>query len=173
VLYVIALVSESGPRASNARVARVFGSVVVAASIARGAYVMLVEFKDRELFQVQLPRTPWLDAMEWLKEQPFDTHVLADPGHAWKYGTSVRVAAERDVFLEETKDSALAIYSREVATRVAERSKAIGDFGTLSPARALELASRYDLDYLVTEAHLPLRLVYSNTQFQIYALGPK
>ena len=99
--------------------------------------------------------------------------MLADPGHAWKYGTSVRVAAERDVFLEETKDSALAIYSREVATRVTERSKAIGDFGALSAARALELASRYDLDYLVTEAHLPLPLVHSNTQFQIYALGPR
>ena len=33
-------------------------------------------------------------------------HVLADPGHAWKYGTSVRVSAERDVWLEDVKDSA-------------------------------------------------------------------
>ena len=88
--------------------------------------------------------------MDWLKQQPLDTHVLADPGHAWKYGTSVRVAAERDVFLEETKDSALAIYSRDVAMRVTERSRAIGDFATLSAERGLELARRYDLDYLVT-----------------------
>ena len=54
--------------------------------------------------------------------------MLADPGHAWKYGTSVRVSAARDVFLEEVKDSALAIYSRDVASRVVERTAAIGDF---------------------------------------------
>ena len=62
--------------------------------------------------------------MRWLARQPADVHVLADPGHAWKYGTSVRVAAERDVLLEEVKDSALAIYSRDVAVRVVERAAA-------------------------------------------------
>ncbi len=34
---------------------------------------------------------------------------LADPGHAWKYGSSVRLAAGRDLFLEEVKDVALAV----------------------------------------------------------------
>ncbi len=29
--------------------------------------------------------------------------MLADPGHAFKYGTSVRVSAERDVFLEDVE----------------------------------------------------------------------
>ena len=42
----------------------------------------------------------------------------ADSGHAWRYGTSVRVSGGRDVFLEETKDSAVAIYSRDVALQL-------------------------------------------------------
>ena len=108
--------------------------------------------------------------MRWVRRQPTDTHVLADPGHAWKYGTSVRVAAERDVFLEEVKDSALAIYSRDVAVRVVERTAALGDFSVLTPAHALNLATQFDLDILVTEADLPLPVLYRNTEFRIYAL---
>jgi hypothetical protein len=97
-------------------------------------------------------------------------HVLADPGHAWKYGTSVRVSAERDVYLEEVKDAAMAIYSREVARRIVERTNALGDFSTLTPEHARELARRYDLDYLVTTADLPLPLAFRNVQFRIYSL---
>ena len=78
---------------------------------------MFVERPERALFEVRLVESPWQDAMRWMQGQPRDAHVLADPGHAWKYGTSVRVAAERDVFLEEVKDSAVAIYSRDVAIR--------------------------------------------------------
>jgi hypothetical protein len=96
--------------------------------------------------------------------------VLADPGHAWKYGSSVRVAARRDVLLEEVKDSAVAIYSREVATRVVDRTTGVGDFSRMTAARARELDRRYDLDYLVTEATLPLPLAYSNSRFRVYAL---
>ena len=58
--------------------------------------------------------------------------MLADPGHAWKYGTSVRVAGERDVYLEEVKDVALALYSRDVAMRVLGR---IQDAPALIPSR--------------------------------------
>ena len=94
--------------------------------------------------------------MRWLSRQPVTAHVLADPGHAWKYGTSVRVSATRDVFLEDVKDSAIAIYSRDVAQRVVERAAALGDFTTLTPERARALATTYDLDYLVTEARLDL-----------------
>jgi hypothetical protein len=108
--------------------------------------------------------------MRWLARGPLDTHVLADPGHAWKYGSSVRVSAGRDVLLEEVKDSAVAIYSREVGRRVVERTRAIGDFSTLTAARARDLARRYDLDYLVTEADLPLPAAYLNRQFRVYAL---
>ena len=108
--------------------------------------------------------------MLWIKRQPIDVHVLADPGHAWKYNTSVRVAAERDVYLEEVKDSALAIYSRDVAQRVVERTGALGDFTALTAEHARDLAARYDLDYLVTTADLPLKVAYRNRQFRIYSL---
>jgi hypothetical protein len=108
--------------------------------------------------------------MLWLARQPVDTHVFADPGHAWKYGTSVRVAARRDVLLEEVKDSALAIYSHDVAGRVVDRINAIGDFTLLTADRARELGRRFDLDYLVTDADLDLPLAYRNTQFRIYSL---
>ena len=64
----------------------------------------------------------------------------------------MRVSASRDVFLEDVKDSAIAIYSRDVAQRVVERAAALGDFTTLTPERARALATTYDLDYLVTEA---------------------
>jgi hypothetical protein len=107
--------------------------------------------------------------------------VWADPGHAWKYGTSVRVAAERDVFLEESKDSALALYSRPLAMRVIERrrflegrdlgSSGSGQDGAAELAR--ELRERFDVDYLVTEARLDLPLVYDNAQFHIYATGAR
>jgi hypothetical protein len=72
------------------------------------------------------------------------------------------------VLIEEVKDSALAIYSREVAVRVVERTAAIGNFGELSADHARELAQRYDLDYLVTESDLPLPEVFRNAQFRIY-----
>jgi hypothetical protein len=144
--------------------------LLVAASAARGTYVMLVERPERTLFAVRLPDSPWEGAMRWLAAQPPGIHVLADPGHAWKHGTSVRVSAQRDVLLEEVKDSAIAIYSRDVAVRVLERTAAVGDFGALSAERARDLARRYDLDYLVTDADLPLPQAYRNAQFRIYHL---
>jgi hypothetical protein len=166
ILYVIAALAES-PRRS-VRIAAVLALTLLSAG--RGLYIMLVERPERPLFEIGLPQTAWEEANQWLAAQPADVHVLADPGHAWKYGTSVRVSAERDVLLEEVKDSALAIYSREVAARVVERTAAIGDFGALTAARARELAARYDLDYLVTENNLLLTEVFRNEQFRIYAL---
>ena len=144
---------------------------LVVVSVARGTYVMLVERSERALFAVTVPDSPWEDAMRWVARQPLGLHVFADPGHAWKYGTSERVTGGRDVLLEEVKDSALAIYSRDVAARVVERTAAIGDFGTLTADRARALARRYDLDVLVTEADLPLPLLYRNERFHIYAIN--
>ena len=167
LVYVIAAVADS--RASKTRAA-IVAVALLALSTSRGTYVMLVERPERALFEVHLPDSPWEDAMRWLARQPPDEHVLADPGHAWKYGTSVRVAAERDVLLEEVKDSALAIYSRDVAVRFVERTNALGDFASLTADRARDLAVRYDLDYLVTEADLALPVAYRNDQFRIYSL---
>jgi hypothetical protein len=154
------------------RAARAVAIALVVISVSRGAYIMLVERPDRPLFATHLVESPWEDAMRWLAKQPVTAQVLADPGHSWKYGTSVRVSATRDVFLEDVKDSAIAIYSRDVAQRVVDRASALGDFTALTPDRARELAAKYDLEYLVTEGRLDLPVAYENGQFRIYALKP-
>jgi hypothetical protein len=162
-IYALSLVRRES-------VARVVAFTLLLVSLARAAYVMGVERSERELFALHLPDSPWTDAMHWLATEPLGAHVLADPGHSWKYGSSVRVAARRDVLLEDVKDSAIAIYSRDVAARVVEREAAIGDFSTLTADRAQQLAERYDLNYLVTEAPLPLPIAYENERFHIYRL---
>jgi hypothetical protein len=172
-VYLIAAVTDS-PRSRGASagipLVATVACLLLTLSVVRGAYVMRIEHPERALFAVHLPQSPWQDAMDWLKRLPIGTHVLADPGHAWKYGTSVRVSAGRDVLLEDVKDSSIAIYSREVGHRVVDRTSALGDFSTLDAPRARTLARQYDLNYLVTDTDLPLPLVYSNSQFRIYAL---
>ena len=175
-VYLIAVVADTGQYARRTFAVRrpmIVALLLVAIAASRGAYVMLAERPERPLFEARIADSPWQDAMLWIQQQPRDVHVLADPGHSWKYGTSVRVSAERDVFLEEVKDSALAIYSRDVAARVVERTNALGDFTTLTADRANDLARRYDLDYLVTTADLPLPLAYRNDQFRVYLLAPQ
>jgi len=161
--------SATGSQMSGRRAA-IVAIVMVCASAGRGAFVMWIEHPGRPVVEVSLPPTDWQDAMNWLRTVPTATHVLADPGHAWRYGTSVRVAASRDVYLEEVKDAALAMYSRGVAMRVAERTAAIGSFDAITPQRARELAQRYELDYLVIERTLDLPLAYRNARFSIYRL---
>lgn len=162
-IYLLSLVRD-------AKVMRAVAVSLIAVSVARGAYVMLVERADRGLIAFGLPDSPWTDAMRWVGTQPLDAQVLADPGHAWKYGTSVRVAARRDVVFEEVKDSAIAIYSRDVAVRVVERTPLLNDFARLTPQRAHALADRYHATLLVTEGTLDLPLAYQNRQFRIYRL---
>ena len=156
--------------ARSDRAARTLAALLVAVACVRGVYVTVVEHPERAIFGVHLPDTEWEDAARWLAAQPSDIHVLADPGHAWKYGTSVRVSATRDVLLEETKDSAIAIYSRDVAQRVVERSAALANFDQMTADRARDLAGRYEVDYLVTETDLPLPIAFRNARFRIYAL---
>jgi hypothetical protein len=134
--------------------------------------VLRVEHPGRPLAQLALPADAWSDASAWLRATPPATHVLADPGHAWRYGASVRVSAARDVFLEDVKDGSIGMYDRGVAMRVAERREALGDFAALSPERARALAARYDLDYLVSEQALALPEAYRNARFRIYRLRP-
>jgi hypothetical protein len=167
-MYAVAAMGES----MSPRAVKVLAIMLLAVSIARGTYILQREHAERSLFQLSLPATPWTDAMRWLARQPIDIHVLADPGHAWKYGSSVRVAAERDVLLEDVKDSAIAMYDRDLAVRVVERRRALGDFTTLTADGARGLAARYDLHYLVTDERLDLPQVYRNSQFTIYALKP-
>ena len=168
-IYAVGAVAETAR--STSRRAVVLAIVLTAVAVGRGAFIMLVERADRALFAVHLPADAWHDANAWLARQGGHTHVLADPGHGWKFGTSVRVAAGLDVLLEEVKDSAVAIYSRDVAVRVVDHTSAIGDFPAMTAARARELALRYDLDYLVTVADMPLPEAYRNAQFRVYSLS--
>jgi hypothetical protein len=180
LVYVIAALTEStsgaslvaGTRNPNSttHLAAAVIALVLAISTTRAVYVMYVERPERPLFATTLPDSAWENAMRWIAMRPREVHVLADPGHAWKYGTSVRVSAERDVWLEEVKDSAIAIYSRAVAARFVERSAAVGDFSRLTADKATDLAQRYQLDYLITETDLPLPIVYRNEQFRVYTL---
>ena len=110
--------------------------------------------------------------MRWISRTPADTHVLADPGHAWKYGTSVRVSGQRDVYLEEVKDLALALYSRDVAVEALQRIRDAQNFGALTPDQFAVARSRYDLDYLVADRDLDLPLAYRNEQFRVYSRRP-
>ncbi|MGH9315343.1 MAG: hypothetical protein ACRD1S_19335, partial [Vicinamibacterales bacterium] len=129
------------------------------------------EFPGRALVQVRLAPDEWRDAMMWAATTPAGTHWLAHPGHAHLYGTSVRVAAGRDVFHEAVKDAALAMYARPIAERVLERSVASADFDALDAPGARELAARYALDYLITETRgLALPIAYSNARFVVYRL---
>lgn len=166
LVYVLAAIAD----ARSARASATLAALLLVVSAARGTYIMLVERPERPLFDTRAPDSPWEDAMRWVASRPRDVHVLADPGHAWKYGTSVRVSAAKDVLVEEVKDSALAIYSRDAAVRFIDRTSAVGDFTSLTAEHARDLARRYALDYLVTEADLPLPAAYRNEQFRIYSL---
>jgi hypothetical protein len=171
VLYTIAVIADAPVSLGRSpRRAIATALVLVAFAAGRGAYIMLVERPERALFERRVPDSPWEEVMRWLAWQPRDVHVLADPGHAWKFGTSVRVSAEHDVFIEEVKDSALAIYSRNVAVRFVERTTALGDFAALDAERARALARQYDLHYLVAEHEVALPVAYRNRQFRIYSL---
>ena len=172
---VVATVCVVGAMAEAAWLTRLGRPALAAGLIAltagRGGYILFVEHPERPLFQLRLADTPWHQAMRFVASLPKDAHVLADSGHAWRFGTSVRVSGGRDVFLEETKDAAIAIYSRESALRVTERRSAIGDFNTLTDARAQALAATYALDYLLTEQPLPLPLVHGEGRLKLYRLG--
>jgi len=101
---------------------------------------------------------------------PHNAQLLADPGHAWRFGTSLRVSAERDVFIEDVKDIAIGMYDRTVAMRNMERRSALGDWVSLTPAQFQNLAARYDLQYLVSDQVEPFDEVYHNARFHVYRL---
>jgi hypothetical protein len=153
------------------RTVRVVAIALIVFSVGRGVFALWVERPERRLFSFQLEDSEWHDAMRWIASQPVHVHVLADPGHAWKYGTSVRVSAGRDVFQEDVKDSAMAIYSRDVAMRVLERGQALGDFERITADQARALGRRYGLDYLVVaDRKLDLPVAYANGRFAVFSL---
>jgi hypothetical protein len=168
-IYLAWLLAEA-PRMSAVRRAMVVA--VVAIAIARGIFVWRVEHAGDPIFRIGFPADNWTDVMKWISHTPPDTYVLADPGHAWKYGTSVRVSGERDVYLEEVKDLALALYSRDAAVEALRRIRDSQNFGALTPEQLRSLAARYDLDYLVVDRDIDLPMTYRNEQFRVYSLQP-
>ena len=170
----IALVVWAIAEGPAVRVARAQAAAVAIAvlAIVRGCYVMFVEFPDRRIAQIDVADDDWGRAMRWARETPSGTGWLAEPDHAARYGSSVRVAAHRDVFVEAIKDGAVGMYDRAVAMRTRDRVHALGDFPTLTADRARALAQEYDLDYLVAEHTLDLPVAFTSGKLRVYRLRP-
>lgn len=170
-LYLVWLLIESGaPTARSLRPAIVVG-VLVALSAGRAIYVVNFE-ADRSLVRTRLAPTAWTDVAAWLRQQPATWHVLADPGHAWRFGSNIRVAAERDTVLDASKDPILALYDRAMAARVAERMAALSGFGDLDDSGVRALAAKYDVDVFVSprDRVLAFPVLYRNAELIVYDL---
>jgi hypothetical protein len=166
-LYIAWLLAEA-PRSETVR--RAVAAAVIIVAVSRGLYVWRAEHAGNPVARIGFPQDNWTDVMAWISRTPPDSHVLADPGHAWKYGTSVRVSGERDVYVEEVKDLALALYSRDVAIEALQRLRDAQNFDALTPDQFLALGVRYDLDYLVIDRDVDLPVTYRNEQFRVYSL---
>ena len=146
-------------------------TVILSLTVLRGGYVAMVRFPERPMFALGINDNDWGRAMAWARTSTNAASAwLADPFHAAIYGTSVRVAGHRDVFVEEIKDSAIGMYDRPVAMRTRERVAALGDFSTLTPDRARALATQYEIDYLVTEQALDLPAAFRSGRLTVYRL---
>ncbi len=165
-VYAVWILAEG--RAAHPRRAFATALAVVAFSIARGAYV--VAHAERPLVQATIPADDWGRTMAWARASERGSGWLADPMHAVVYGTSIRVAGERDVYVEAVKDAALGIYDREIALRTQSRIAELRDFSELPAERAREIGSRNGLDYLVTESRLNLPLAFESGPLRVYRL---
>lgn len=167
-VYAIWMLAE-GHIVNNKR-ARIVAAVVVALTVVRGSYVAYVRFPERSMAQIDLPDGDWKRAMMWAQATDRSSHWLADPFHAARYGSSLRVAGRRDVFVEEIKDSAIGMYDRPVAIRTRERVAALGNFDTLTAAAARDLAARFELDYLIADRPFDLPVAFRSGQLTVYRL---
>lgn len=137
-------------------------------SATRGVYVLLET--ERPAVQLTIPDDDWGRVMAWARATDAGSGWLADPLHAVRYGTSVRVAGERDVFVEAVKDAALGMYDRRIAVRTEERLRALPTVDGLTVDGARTLGARYGLDYLVTEGTLDLPLAFESGRLRVYRL---
>jgi hypothetical protein len=156
-------------------VARAIAVLLMGVSLARGVYVGFLESPDRPTLAFDLGDSDWDTALRWIRAStPPDAFVLAHAGHAWKpgMGTAVRIGAARDVFLEETKDVAMAMYSREAAHRVAGRIEAAQGLDTMPEAGLRALAAREGLTVFVTPRTLELPLLHRAGTVAVYRLTP-
>lgn len=174
VLYAVWwLVDRPAGSSPRTWLPRAVAVVLVLTAVLRGVYVGLIESPDRPTIALDLPRGDWEAALAWIRSHtPTDAFVLADPGHAWKFGTAVRIGAARDVYLEDTKDVAMAMYSRTVAHQVRQRIDAVAGFATMDAAAITALATREGLTVLVSERALDLPILHEAGAVRVYRLGP-
>ena len=162
------------PWAHRARpwLAQAVAVTIIGVSAIRGLYVGFVEHPGRPTFAATLPGDDWTRALTWVAAHtPREAFVLADPGHAWKFGTAVRIGAERDVYLEETKDVAMAMYAKASADRVQARIDRVAGFERLDEQALSALAREEGLTVLVTERQLRLPVLHVVDSVTVYRLG--
>ena len=167
-IYVIWAVAE-GRRDPGTRRARLAAAALVVLSLARGAYVMHVEFPERPLFERGVSGD-WGRIAAWVRSTPQDSSWLADPLHAALYGTSLRMAAAHDVFVEGTKDAAIGMYDRSVALRTRDRLQRVALFTEMSADQLRDVGRDYQLDYLISESEMPMPLIYQSGLIRVYRL---
>jgi hypothetical protein len=160
--------SRAARQGTSMRPAIVAGVLAVLALV-RGIYVMRVEFPDRSLFETAVPGD-WGRVAAWASGTPKDTGFIADPMHAARYGTSLRMAAARDVFVEGTKDAAIGMYDRTIAFRTRDRLRELGDATALSVEQVRALGHEHGLSYFVTEQQLPLPLAFEAGEIRVYRI---
>lgn len=167
--YLVWALAEGNALRPRRRATAIAAGLILVSTM-RAAYISFVEFPNRRIFAVDVQDPEWRDAMTWARSSSRGSGWLADPVHAALYGSSLRAVGERDVFLEDLKDTALAMYDRDIAMRIAERRRALGTtpWNTADGARAL--ARRYNLDYLVIARPLALPLAYRAGPLAIYRL---
>jgi hypothetical protein len=168
IVYLVWAIAEGAT--PSVRRGQVAVLAIAAFSISRAAYVTFVRFPDRPVAQIGIADNDWGRVMAWARATPSDTGWLAHPAHALKYGTSLRVAGERDVFVEAVKDLAIGMYERDVAIRTRDRLREVEGFDQMTPERARTLAARYGLDYLVTSEQIELPVAYSSGALWVYRL---
>ena len=168
ITYLVWLIAED-LRGSDRR-ARITCVLIVIASLTRSAYIKFIRFPDRPIAEISVPDNDWGRVMAWARTTPRDSGWLAHPAHAVHYGTSLRVAGQRDVFVEGIKDAAIGMYERDVAMRTRDRLQELQDFDTLTPERARSLGERYRLNFLVTTERLDLPVAYSSGPLFVYRL---
>jgi hypothetical protein len=156
------------PSVRGSRRAQIAAIAIAAASVARGIHV--VAAAERPPVQITIPDDDWGRVMAWARTTDKASAFLADPMHAVRYGTSLRVAGERDVFVEAVKDAALGMYDRRIAVRTDERSKAIPAYDRLTAVEARRLGEEYDLAFMITEQQLDLPLVFDSGRLRVYRL---
>ena len=166
--FVWWLVDDLAWRRRGLRIAVVAALGLVSAG--RGYYVLRLQ-ANRPLATIDLPAGGWREAMAWLRARPESWHVFADPAHGWLMGSSVRVAALKDTWLELSKDSAMALYDRRAAMRGMERRAAIPE-PWITDAAVQALDDKYHFDVFVINEEIALNrpVLFRSQNIVVYDL---